>query len=548
MSVFAGKIFENPVRILTAFDKKSFVDAFEKIEILRRKYLLLGYVRYEAKDIFLGKDVESSLPLLYFEVYENFAQTDFSPNSHENSFVLPETTLRYENYKKDVEEVKRLISEGETYEVNYTCDFDVVFPFDGKILFESLYSSQKTPYNAYIKNAYVEILSFSPELFFQIEDGKIRTKPMKGTVKRGLSPREDRENVEFLKNDVKNRAENVMIVDLLRNDLSKIAKTGSVRVPRLFDIETHPTVHQMTSEVEAVLKDGTSLYEVFSAIFPCGSITGAPKISTMKIIDNLEHGARNVYCGALGLISPEKIVFSVPIRILQRKIGEETFKYRVGGAIVQDSSPADEWDEIFVKSGFLTYNHQNFKIIETMKVEKRKAFLFESHIKRMFATASELNFKFPSELFEIFPEKDGIMRILLAKNGAFEVEYKPLLPILTNKVVVSPVKVFSKYPFLKYKTTCRPYYGSISGVFDELFFNEKNELTEGSRTNVLVQKNGVLYTPPLDCGLLDGTLRRNLLENGKIFEKKLYLQDLKTADKIYCINSVRGVKEVQLCL
>ncbi len=198
--------------------------------------------------------------------------------------------------------------------------------------------NQKTPYNCYIKNEWEEILSFSPELFFEISEDKIFTKPMKGTIKRGESKEEDIKNINFLKNDEKNRAENVMIVDLLRNDLGKIAKTGSVNVEKLFEIETHKTLHQMTSEISAELENDTTLYQIFEAIFPCGSVTGTPKINTMKIIGETETGTRGVYCGAIGLITKEKTVFSVPIRILQRKINDKNFPRWAGHCLGFNSS------------------------------------------------------------------------------------------------------------------------------------------------------------------------------------------------------------------
>ena len=235
MNIFADKCFKNPIEIITAFDCDTFKNALFKIEKLSKTYYLLGYIRYEAKDIFLGKNIISKLPLLYFEVYDGYSK--FDSKCDKNIFLFPRQSISMEEYVSDINAIKNYISSGDTYEVNYTYDWDVVHPFDGFELYKSLLLFQKTPYNAYIKNEYEEVLSFSPELFFEIKDNKIFTKPMKGTIKRGENEIEDAANIEFLKNDIKNRAENVMIVDLLRNDLSKIAKTGTVNVPKLFDIE-----------------------------------------------------------------------------------------------------------------------------------------------------------------------------------------------------------------------------------------------------------------------------------------------------------------------
>lgn len=567
MQIFAEKQFENPIKIIQAFDKKSFLEAFSQIENLRKRSetYLLGYIRYEAKDIFLGKHVKSEYPLLYFEVFEESGTSEFcSQNSPDKAILNPQPQIDYKTYSKAIEQIKEEISDGNTYQVNYTYDYKVEIKgdtdlagLDGLKLYNHILQNQKTPYNAYIKNDYEEILSFSPELFFELKGDKIKTKPMKGTIKRGKNDREDKENIEFLKNDIKNRAENVMIVDLLRNDLGKIAKTGTVKVDKLFEVETHNTLHQMTSEVSAELEKDTTLLEIFEALFPCGSVTGAPKINTMKIIDELEVGSRDVYCGAIGLISPEKTVFSVPIRILQKPLSQKYYTCRVGGAIVWDSTAEDEWEETLTKIKFLgkflgKSLEPNFQLIETILVESGKTTYGKEHFDRMKKSANELGFKFNSGILNIKPEKDGILRILLSKDGVFETQYLPLEPIKTNKITVSKTPIQSSEKLLYHKTNYRPWYDEAIGkikeneIFDEIFFNEKGELTEGARTNIVLQIDGALFTPPLKCGLLKGVLRRKMINDGKIKEKILYLSDLKTAEKIFCINSVRGIVEVTL--
>lgn len=601
MQIFADKKFENPVKIIEAFDNKSFIEAFSQIEILRKSHYLLGYVRYEAKDIFLGKKIKSKYPLLYFEVYKKCGEF-CEQNSSKKINLYPEATIDYKTYKKAIEQIKKEISNGNTYQVNYTYDYEIKTNIDGFELYKSILPRQKTPYNAYIKNKYEEILSFSPELFFTLEKEtngyKIKTKPMKGTVKRGKNQQEDEKNIEFLRNDIKNRAENVMIVDLLRNDLGKIAKTGTVKVDKLFEIETHQTVHQMTSEISAELDNSITLYDIFEALFPCGSVTGTPKINTMKIIDSLEIGKRNIYCGAIGLISPEKTVFSVPIRILQRVNGKNHFLCRVGGAIVWDSTPQDEWEETLTKIKFLgvnegTCNTNAFQLIETILVQNGKMKYKTAHLSRMQKSAKEMGFKFNRKILKIKPQQDGIMRVLLNKEGNFETQELSILPIETNKITISQTLINPKEPMLYHKTTYRPWYERSmekikkGEIFDEIFFNEKGELTEGARSNIILQVDGKLYTPPVECGLLKGILRQKLLKQGfylsslsfptlaphlipppqggrktdyfgnmklgekeflkqKLIEKKLYLNDLKKAEKIYCINSVRGIVEVKL--
>jgi len=390
-------------------------------------------------------------------------------------------------------------------------------------------------------------------LFFELENNIIKTKPMKGTVKRGETPQEDAENIEFLKNDIKNRAENVMIVDLLRNDLGKIAKTGTVKVDKLFEVETHKTVHQMTSEVSAELPENTTMLEIFEAIFPCGSITGAPKINTIEIIDKLETGKRNVYCGAIGLMTPEKIVFTVPIRILQRESNQQDFLCRVGGAIVWDSKPEDEWEETLTKIKFLSQK-KNFQLVETILVQNGELAYEKEHFLRMEKSAKELGFKkdAKTQRGKEAKKKDYILRILLDKDGTLQTHELPFDEINTNHVTISKTPINSKEPMLYHKTTYRPWYDETmkriknGEIFDEIFFNEKGELAEGARSNIVLQIDGELFTPPAECGLLNGVLRQILLDEGKIKEKKLYLKDLEHAQKVFCINSVRGIVEVQI--
>lgn len=547
MLIFGNKLFKKPLRILKAFNNEEFLTAFREIEELSKKYYLAGYIRYEAKEVFLGEKITSEFPLLYFEVFEDFKE--FSPHVADLCRLKSSSAITFEQYKSDLEKIKEEIANGNTYEVNYTYDRHVDCEADEFELFNFLLKKQTTPYNAFIKNDFETILSFSPELFFELTNGHILTKPMKGTVPRGIDEVQDKKNVDFLKNDIKNRSENVMIVDLLRNDLGRIAKTGSVKVSKLFEIETHKTLHQMTSQIEADLLDGTTLFEVFKAIFPCGSITGAPKISTMKIIDRLEKGSREVYCGAIGLISPKKTIFSVPIRILQKKSDEKTYRYRVGGAIVWNSDIKEEWEETLTKSKIL---EEDFKLIETIKVECGKPFLWAEHLGRLKNSAKHFGFNFNPELETLKPTQDGMLRILLSKDGSYSLEYKKLVRSEVCKVEISPKKVDSRKAFLYHKTTYRPYYEDsfkkiVDGkIYDELFFNEKGELTEGARSNVLLTINGKLYTPPVKCGLLNGVLRQNLLDRGICTEKILYKEDLLHAENIYCINSVRGIRRVVL--
>jgi para-aminobenzoate synthetase/4-amino-4-deoxychorismate lyase len=480
MLVYDNKLFSNPVKIIQAFNDVEFINAFCEIEKYKKNHFLLGYIKYESKDIFYGKKKVSALPLLYFEAFKKFK--DFNPHINTQYTLNVYPSISFDDYLADIKTIKTEIAEGNTYEVNYTFDFNVEFNGDEFELYKYLLQKQNTPYTAFIKNKFDTLLSFSPELFFTVENNHIITKPMKGTIKRGANEKEDKENIKFLKSDIKNLSENIMIVDLLRNDLGKIAKIGTVKATNLFNIETHPTLHQMTSQIEADLKENTSLLDILKALFPSGSITVAPKISTMNIIDRIEKGKRNIYCGAIGFITPKKYIFSVPIRILQKSIDDKNFKYRAGSAITWDSNIQDEWMEAITKAKFL---NTNFQIIETMRIKNKKVLFIDQHLTRMHNSAKNYGFSFDKNSVKVNTNNDGIVRILLDKTGKINIEYKKIKGDKTNKIRISSIVVNSNSEFLYHKTTYRPYYNTnYDEYYDEIFFNEKDELTEGSRTNI----------------------------------------------------------------
>ncbi len=551
MPIFAHQRFENPVERVVCFCSEDFADSLSRVEFLAKSYHVLGYLRYEVKDVLLGRDIQSDLPLLYFEAFERVVP--FVPAAGEAGALIDVRSLWGKScYAKAFEQVKEELRAGNTYEVNLTQPFEIYTSLPDAALFETLYHRQPTPYAALLENEWESILSFSPELFYSLRDGVISTKPMKGTCRRGETVKEDEAFKLALASDKKNRAENVMIVDLLRNDLSRIAKTSSVRVSRLFEVETHPTLHQMTSEVLADVREDVGLHELLQAIFPCGSITGAPKISTMEIIDRLEGEPRGVYCGAIAYFNPQESLVSVPIRILQRRAGELSYLYRVGGAIVWDSELEDEWQECHTKLAFLGAK-PDLRLLETIAVCDGELLHAVGHWSRMRASAQCLGFDFPESLCDLVPQQDGMLRVLLSRDGSYELDYRSL-SILDEelRVALAPELLNSSNAFLYHKTTWRPWYDASAkrcaeqGLFDELFVNERGELTEGGRTNVMLQLDGKLYTPPLTCGLLNGVLRESLLAEGCCSERVLFVEDLKRAEKIYCFNSVRGVREVEL--
>lgn len=513
MQIYSEKLFENPIKIIEA--KGDLTQAFEEIEKLRLKYYLLGYITYDFQN-------------LYFEVFDKYKK--YIPKQPKELGTIISPQVSKSQYINAITKIKNYIENGITYEVNYTYPSTVLTNLDGLELYEAILPRQKTPYNTFFQNKDFTLLSFSPELFFRLEGQKITTKPMKGTAPR-LNDGKDTERYEFLKNDTKNKAENIMIVDLLRNDLGRIAKTGTVKVDKLFEIEEHKTVFQMTSEISAELESNTTLFDIFSAIFPCGSITGAPKRSTMKIINELEPFNRKIYCGAIGFLSPEYCEFSVPIRILYGK--NHKYTYHAGGAIVWDSTPQDEWEETITKTKFL---QTDYKLIETAIDD------WENHVVRMKTSAKQLGFSWNKEIENI--EINGLTRVLLEKNGSFEIQKKDLIPISSKKIKIER-QVNSNNPFLYHKTTIRPQ--KPNDIFDIIATNERGEITEGTFTNIAIQQNGELLTPPVKCGLLNGTYRKQLLERNIMKEKVLYPKDLEAAEKIFCFNSVRKMVEVELC-
>ncbi len=484
-------------------------------------------------------------------------------------------SLSKEAYLDKVGLIKKYIESGDTYQVNYT--LKLLFDYEGSdpALYKALRRNQSVSYGAFIKNGDQRVLSFSPELFFRKSGNECLVRPMKGTIRRAAESEKDGVLRGNLAGDIKNRSENVMIVDLLRNDLGRLSVMGKVDVLSLFDVETYETLHQMTSSVRGELKPDVSLGELFQAIFPCGSVTGAPKIRTMEIIRELEHGDRGVYTGGVGFISPEgEAVFNVPIRtvVLDKGRGE----MGIGSGIVYDSDPESEWDECCLKARFLLDPNPGFQLIETLLWDPDNGFwLFERHLDRL--SASALYWRYPFTRTAIIEALEDVVegklnhqrvRLLLNKDGTLEASAvslsKPSLngDIQSGKVgriAISSTKTNSSDPFLYHKTTRREIYDEerqnfiSKGLYEVVFCNERGELTEGAITNIFIKKNGELLTPPLGCGLLAGVFRGALLagelsapEDMPVKDQVLTIKDLEEADAVYVGNSVRGLVRVEL--
>ncbi len=552
--------FANPHQIINATRIDDVHGALQEIERLieMNNWHAAGFVSYEAAPAFdsaLHVLNTNDFPLLWFGLYSE-------PNILQSSEVLKArddlTTLDWEPsvtrdaYNTAIEKVKEAIALGKTYQVNYTMRLISEFSSGEWDFFLGLVQAQNK-YAAYVDTGRHVICSASPELFFKLDGNKIYSQPMKGTTKRGRTTLEDKNQADWLHNSLKNRAENVMIVDMVRNDLGRIAEVGSVQVPELFTIEKYPTLFQMTSTVQA--KTDASLDEIFSALFPCASITGAPKVSTMKIIAELETTPRKIYTGSIGYISPNrKAQFNVAIRTALIDKENKTAEFGLGGGIVWDSTSADEYSEALLKARVLTENPRPFELLETLLWTAEDGFfLREKHLARMQDSADYFGFPFSSAEFD--NQIDGFakhfkspqrVRVLLDKLGEFKIEtrdFQAQEKVFKVRLAENPVD--SKNVFLFHKTTQREMYPPIpAGLDDLLLWNENDELTEFTIGNLVVELDGALFTPPTSCGLLAGTFRSQLLETRIIKEHVLQKDDLEKCSKLFLVNSIRKWVEI----
>ncbi|MEX0297868.1 MAG: aminodeoxychorismate synthase component I [Kordiimonas sp.] len=475
------------------------------------------------------------------------------------------------DYRGALEAVHEYITAGDVYQINHTLPIPVKLQGSATGLYQKLRQRQPVSFGAYIDTGEDKILSLSPELFLEKKGDQLSARPMKGTAPRGRTPEEDSEAKLSLRNDPKSQAENLMIVDLIRNDLSRISEAGSVEVPTLFEVEQYPTLLQMTSTVKAKARASLKPYELLKAMFPCGSVTGAPKVRAMEIIQSLETSPRGVYCGTIGHFSPQtegadaNWCLNVPIRtLILDKNGDG--RLNVGSGVVADSDPTGEYEECLLKASFTDGAPVQFSLIETMRYENGKISHLTQHLQRLKNSATYFDFSCDlthtkNTLFEhieaIAPTTETRrIRLLVDKRGATSVTSAPVE--LTEgsgngTVCLSAVQTNSDDPFLFHKTTNRSLYEQAiadvrkRGHMDVLFFNEYGHLTEGAISNVFVEKKGILYTPPVLAGVLPGILRSELLENrSDVQEKILTESDLKTADNIYIGNALRGLRSVTL--
>lgn len=549
----------DPVHVYSTADLSEVRNMIESIEqrTLAGRHHAVGFLSYEAAPAFddsLEVHASAGKLLLAFGLFDSYRLIDPAAEDGKR-FRLSEWTsgIEPERYMKSIRTVKEHIREGNSYQVNFTYQLHSTFEGDPRSLFLAFAELLEAEYSAFIELEDTVICSFSPELFFEKRGNRLISKPMKGTASRGLTLERDKKIAEELRQSEKNRAENVMIVDMIRNDMGRIAKAGSVHVASLFEVERHPYVHQMTSTVTS--ECSTSFYKILQALFPCASITGAPKIRTMQIIKQLEQGPRGVYTGSTGQIFPDgDMRFNVAIRTLELDKTSHCVSYGTGGGIVWDSAAEKEYRETRVKADFLVRPPRRFDLFESLLYSPETGFyLLEYHLKRLADSAEYFGFRFSRQKCVAAFEKERRhfagwsvkVKCILNKKGDLKVEHGSLDGIKTDNLKVGMAKepVHSQNPFLYHKTTLRDVYekarASVPESDDVLLWNEKGEITESCRSNVVLQLNGALYTPPVESGLLPGTFRAYLLERGTIIEKPIPVTDLEKAEALYTINSVR---------
>lgn len=553
-----ARLYRDPIEVVTADTVADVLPALERVRAATRAGRhAAGYLSYEAGAAFVsGSLARSCRSLLWFGIFTDFAEiadvAALLPDPAGAWTGTPQPMIDRADYATRLDRVLELIVAGDIYQANLTFPAEVAVLGDPLALYARLRRAAGAGYGALIDTGATRLLSLSPELFFALDGGRLTCKPMKGTARRSPDPGEDRALGAELQANEKQRAENLMIVDLMRNDLSRVATAGTVATPELFALETYPTIHQLTSTVTATLADGLDAIDVLAALFPCGSITGAPKRRAMEVIAEVEGRARGIYTGAIGRLGPDDdAMFNVAIRTLELPHGATTAQLGIGSGIVADSQGGDEWRECRAKAAFVTAGQRDFDLIETMAFDPVAGIaLVERHLTRMKDSASALGFAFDrhdarNELqaatFRLRGPKR--VRLMLSKSGASAIEIAPMpaTPTEPVEVAIMPLPVADDDWRLSHKTSNRRFYDAAraaAGTFEVVFTDRAGRLTEGSFTNLFVERDGELLTPPAERGL-PGVLRAELLESGRARVADLTPADL--AKGFFVGNALRGL-------
>lgn len=578
----ASWCFTAPRQVLRAETVNDVPALLERIErVTAEGAYVAGYLSYEAGYGVLDLESPSSRdgPVAWFGVYE---RPHFVPSPDVQVGLSSLTTssevqdvqfgVTRGDYVAAVDRVREHIGAGDVYQINYTAPVHFRITGDPRVLYRRLRRRQRVPYGAYLNLGSRQVLSLSPELFFRREGRRIVTRPMKGTVRRGRTLNEDQSLRATLADDPKNRAENLMIVDLLRNDLSVCCEPGSVQVPFLYTTEGYDTVTQMTSTVEGRLRPGQGISDVVRALFPCGSVTGAPKRRAMRLIQSLESEPRGVYCGAIGMVGPDdSAVFNVAIRTVE--LEGMSGRMGVGSGIVWDSDSDDEYDECQLKTQFFTASQSSrqagvdpdpLRLIETMRFDGVRLPMLDRHVDRLTESAAYFDYPFDEDRFRrrirrvvsgVDPETVLKVRATLDEWGRVAVQSTPISPEDADpwRLTIAEEAADRTDPLFYHKTTHRAVYDRAlqrardSGCDEALLRNQDGQITEGAHSSVFVRDGNQFLTPPVTCGLLAGVYRAYVLDTKDTAQEGvLTLDDLRNADSIYCCNAVRGWCEAEL--
>jgi para-aminobenzoate synthetase/4-amino-4-deoxychorismate lyase len=586
-------LFHSPERIIVATSAEEIAPALTELDrALDEGFHLAGWIAYEVAGAFEPRLAHllhhrSAEPFIWMMVTKNRETLSseavsnlLAASDQPASVTIEELGQSEETYAEALSKILSYIRAGDVYQINHT--FPLALKVNGAPLnlYRQLRKTQPVPYGAYIETGEQSVLSLSPELFVSREGSTLTARPMKGTAPRGRTLEEDQQISEHLKADPKSRAENLMIVDLIRNDLSRCAEAGSVKVPALFETEQYPTLHQMTSTVTAKADESLTPSKLLAALFPCGSVTGAPKIRAMQIINELEDSPRGIYCGAIGHFSPSthgqpaQWTLNVPIRTL--RVSGDSARFHIGSGIVADSNIADEYKECVLKAAFLNRNARDFYLIETMRLERGNVLYLDRHLKRLLRSAayydipvnnSELRGAVLAAAANSANEDILRMRLTLQQDGALAIdatalgqteylcpatidpnaEYKP-----EGEVLLSSHTLNSRSAHLYHKSSNRDLYDQAfeqaleAGCLDYIFCNEQGHLTEGAISNIFLLLDGEFVTPPVTDGLLAGVLRDEILDSGlPVREASLTVQDLKHG-QLFIGNALRGLRRVCL--
>lgn len=541
-------LFRNPAKIITADCRNDLPHAFAEIEAAQKTgKWVAGWMAFELGHALEARFEAPKGPLIRLGVFDT--PNDCPPANWLYTRDIPQLDFKPSwteaEYLKRFDRIQKYLRAGDCYQVNLTFPMTTKSEATPAQIYAAFRRRQPGRYGAVVCLDDTDIVSFSPELFFERHGTHMRMRPMKGTRPRSADPEEDARLLVEMQTEPKSRAENLMIVDLLRNDLSRLCEAGSVKVPELFALETYPTLHQMTSQVTGTLDESVTWLDIFKSLFPCGSVTGAPKIRAMEIIEELESGPRDAYCGSVGYIAPNgDASFSVAIRTVQMK--DEILRYDVGSGVVLDSDGPDEYRECILKSQI--FNVPPEDVIETFRrLPNGDIPRGSAHVKRFAARVGKELAGTLLAAADRQPDFDARVRVV-AQNGELITQVLPFAEFETPlSLCLSRYALDDELQNTQYKTTARDFYdgerarlAAKTGCDEVIFLNSNDEVCEGSFTSIFVEKDGAFFTPPLSCGLLPGVFRECVIESGQVTESKLTLHDLKEADVIYIGNSLRG--------